>query len=70
MKMEINFGSRYADLDNNVYKCIGSATSFNKEDKEIILLAPIHAGTVGDVIYMSRSKAEKDGIIFPVSRFY
>ena len=29
--MEINFGSRYADLDNNVYKVVGNA--FHYGDK-------------------------------------
>lgn len=69
MKMELNFGSRYADLDGKVYKCIGNAKDFKTKDNEILFFAPIHAGTVGDVVYLSKSEVEKGGILFPISRF-
>lgn len=69
MKMEINFGSRYTDLDNNVYKVVGNAFHYGDKADEVIFLAPIKNGTVGDVQYISRKEMEKGGILFPVSKY-
>lgn len=65
--MEINFGSRYQDIHNNVYKLVGAANSYDKKDS-VLLFAPIDKGTVGNVFYIS--KAEADKTFFPVSKYF
>ena len=65
--MEINFGSRYQDIHNNVYKLVGSANSYDNKDS-VLLFAPVHAGTVGDVFYITKEAADQS--FFPVSRYF
>ena len=40
--MEINFGSRYQDIHNNVYKLVGAANSYDNKDS-VLLFAPVHS---------------------------
>lgn len=65
--MEINFGSRYQDIHNNVYKLVGAANSYDKKDT-VLLFAPIDKGTVGDVFYIAKEAA--DQTFFPVSKYF
>ena len=65
--MEINFGSRYQDIHNNVYKLVGAANSYDNKDS-VLLFAPVHAGTVGDVLYITKETADQS--FFPVSRYF
>ena len=65
--MEVNFGSRYQDIHNNVYKLVGAASSFDKKDP-VLLFAPVRSGTVGDVFYITKETADKT--FFPVSKYF
>ena len=65
--MEVNFGSRYQDIHNNVYKLVGAANSYDKKSS-VFLFAPVHAGTVGDVFYITKEAADQS--FFPVSRYF
>ena len=61
----INFGSRYQDKAGNVYKLVGAAKPMKKGD-DILLFAPINAGSVGDVLYVNA----KDADFEPVSKYF
>lgn len=65
--MEINYGSRYQDANGNVVKLIGAVDLYNGTDT-VLLFAPVHAGTVGDVFYIAKESADKT--FFPVSKYF
>lgn len=65
--MEVNFGSRYRNTDGDVFKLVGAAKDFKNQKSELLLFAPVHSGTVGDVVYMSKEDADKT--LFAVSRY-
>ena len=65
--MEINFGSRYQDIHNNVQKFVGAATSYGNKDS-VLLFAPVDTGTVGDVFYITKEAADQS--FFPVSKYF
>ena len=65
--MEINFGSRYQDIHNNVYKLVGAANSYDNKDS-VLLFAPVHSGTVGDVFYITKEAADQS--FFPISKYF
>lgn len=62
---EFNFGSRYQDKKGNVYKLVGMSKPL-KKGEDILLFAPIHAGSVGDVVYVN----VKDADFEPVSKYF
>lgn len=68
--MEINFGSRYQDTDGNVYKLVGKANPYSTVNPkmDMLLFAPISAGSVGDVFYITKDDADKN--LFPVSKYF
>lgn len=61
----INFGSRYQDKAGNVYKLVGMSKPM-KKGEDILLFAPINAGSVGDVVYVNA----KDADFEPVSKYF
>lgn len=63
--MEIRYGSNYKDEKGNVYKLVGNAKPMGKGEK-VMLFAPVHAGTVGDVVYINA----KDATLEPVSKYF
>ena len=65
--MEINFGSRYQDIHNNVYKLVCAANSYDKKSS-VLLFAPVHAGTVGHVFYITNQPPDTSS--FPVSKYF
>lgn len=65
--MEVNFGSRYRNADGDVFKLVGAAKDFKNKKSEVLLFAPVQAGTVGDVVFMSKDDADKT--LFAVSRY-
>ena len=65
--MEINYGSRYQDTNGNVMKLVGAANEY-KGASSVLLFAPINAGTVGDVFYVTKEVADKT--FFPVSKYF
>ena len=62
---EFNFGSRYKDKAGNVYKLVGMSKPL-KKGEDILLFAPINAGSVGDVVYVNA----KDADFEPVSKYF
>ena len=63
--VEIRYGSNYKDKKGNIYRFVGNAKPMGKGDK-VLLFAPVHAGTVGDVVYVNA----KDAAFEPVSKYF
>ena len=63
--MDIRYGSNYKDNKGNIYRLVGNAKPMGKGDK-VLLFAPVHAGTVGDVVYVNA----KDANFEPVSKYF
>lgn len=63
--MSIDFGRLYVDNSGTVHKCIGRAVSFSGDGGSEILFAPIHAGCVGDVLYVKETEVEDN--LMPLS---
>lgn len=62
---EFNFGSRYQDKKGNMYKLVGMSKPL-KKGEDILLFAPINAGSVGDVVYVNA----KDADFEPASKYF
>lgn len=63
--MSIDFDRHYFDSIGTMYKCIGRAISFNPGGKDEILMAPLFAGSVGDVVYIAEEDFDEEFSALP-----
>lgn len=63
--MDIRYGSNYKDKKGKIYRLVGNAKPMGKGDN-LLLFAPVHAGTVGDVVYVNAKEANFE----PVSKYF